>query len=199
MTLRALTMADMEIIRRERNKLHGKGILRTSYMLTEEMQRRWFAEQIDDRQSTTRYWALLDEDGAFIGYGGIEHIEWENGCGELSLLIFEGSRGRRHGRQAVYIFLEQAFNHLRLPTVYAEVYECNPNRVFWDTVRLRKPTYLPRRKFHDGRLYGSYYYVWEADDAPILRAASHAVRGDDRESGDRLDAQLEAERPIRQT
>lgn len=168
MTLRALELGDMEKIRVERNDL-PPGILRTPYKLTPDMQEKWYWNQIANRDSHTRYWAIEQSEWyehvrieveQMIGYGGIENIEWENRCGELSVMLFSKFRGKGYGKQAVQMFLDQAFGVLGLETVYAEVYECNPNLGFWEKLATPK-AYLPRRKMLYGIHYGSHYYVWE--------------------------------------
>lgn len=174
MELQPLTLEDAEVIRQERNKL-PPGILRTPYMLTKEMQEEWYYREIADRESRTRYWGLWEpwpvDNGGFVpatrhvlvGYGGIENIEWENRSGEMSLLVFSHSRHMGFGQNAVKLFLHEAFNTLNLETVYAEVYDCNPNREFWSKVGHVAAT-LPRRKCIDGQYYAAKYYVWTRED-----------------------------------
>ena len=174
MYLRPIDPEDLEMIRKERNELEA-GILRTPYLLTRGMQRRWWEEQIDNRDSHTRYWMLnvpLTESNPYgyrvidsfgvptVGYGGLESIEWENGTAELSLLIFSKHRGNGYGKEAVQLFLEQAFLEMGLDTVYAEVYSCNPNAKFWPKHDHHHHTVLPRRKRLAGKLYDADIYYW---------------------------------------
>lgn len=164
MIFRELSQQDAERIRVERNELVGKGILRTPYLLTEQMQADWYLSEIANRESRTRYWGFYSEKEDtyhyFVGYGGLEFIDWVNGMAEMSVMIFEAHLREGFGSQAVEKILEQAFDHLRLDTVCAEVYECNPNQPFWDKMGSQDRVFLPRRKFHEGVLYGSYYYLW---------------------------------------
>lgn len=151
----------MESIRRERNLLPD-GILRTPFPLTPELQEQWYHDEICNRNSRTRYWGLWD-DHHFVGYGGIENIQWESSIGEMSLLVFQDYRKMGFGGQAVKQFLDRAFNHLNLHTVFAEVYESNPNIAFWDK---QAKTYkahvavLPRRKYCNGTYYSSRIYTY---------------------------------------
>lgn len=155
--MRPLTRDDAERVRVERNALPD-GILRTPYKLTPEMQQEWYEDVICDRRSTTRYWALWDR-FEFVGYGGIENIQWENGIGELSVMIFSDYRGQGYGSEAVDRFIDEAFNSLRLATVYAEVYESNPNIRFWQKIA-PSFVFLPNRRYCNGRYYDSMYITW---------------------------------------
>jgi len=190
MTLKPLSAADMETVRHWRHAVPET--LRTSYMLTEEMQRDYYERVICNRDSTTRYWGLwvsrtwaemeayTKERGimfvhspeapkthppdAFIGYGGIENIEWENGTGEISLLIAPDERGKGYGRLAVRLFLDQAFNVLNLHTVHGECYQCGPY-LFWEKMReewggTSHQIWLPCRKYWKGRYYDSLYFTF---------------------------------------
>ena len=181
MELRPLSEANMEQVRVWRHEVPET--LRTSYMLTEEMQQDYYRNTICNRNSTTRYWGLWVPQGdfpedqvivehglawGFIGYGGIENISWENGNGEISLLIGPDYRGRGYGKQAVGLFLDQAFNHMRLHTVHGECYECGPWK-FWNKLSrvYSKATadmacWLPCRKYYKGEHHDSYYFTFSA-------------------------------------
>ena len=198
MELRPLTSADMEQVRVWRHQVPES--LRTPYMLTAEMQQDYYRDVICNRDSTTRYWglwewnsgeyALVQSDhctttykGAwqFIGYGGIENISNENGNGEISLLIGPDYRGNGYGKQAVGLFLDQAFNHLRLEHVYGECYECGPWE-FWREMVIKYDTdwqsvWLPARKYYKGEYFDSYYFTFSAEGY-----RSHT--GTDREQAD---------------
>ena len=174
MELRPLTESDMEQVRVWRHDVPN--VLRTPYMLTEEMQQDYYERVICNRDSSTRYWGLWDEVpdvpwelDEFIGYGGIENISWENGNGEISLLISPDYRGKGYGKQAVGLFLDQAFNNLRLEHIYGECYECGPWR-FWNSMALiySKATrdlacWLPARKYYQGEYHDSYYFTFSAE------------------------------------
>jgi len=188
MTLKPLSAANMEMVRHWRHDIGNT--LRTPYMLTEEMQRDYYENTICARNSTTRYWGLWtgkswadveayakahnlvfmrgegthSGEDTFIGYGGIENIEWENGTGEISLLISPDERGKGYGRQAVMLFLEQAFEHMNLHTVHGECYQCGPY-LFWEKMLAEwgGPTHqiwLPCRKYWKGRYYDSLYFTF---------------------------------------
>ena len=171
MRLDALTAADMEQIRVWRHEVPET--LRTPYMLTAEMQADYYRDVICDRRGTTRYWALTamakgvgDSEWSpshLVGYGGIENISWENRNGEISLLLRPECRGKGYGREAVGLFLEQAFEHMNLECVYGECYMCGPWE-FWEkmVVGYRHPAaLLPDRKYYQGAYYGSYYFTFD--------------------------------------
>jgi len=157
MRLESLKAEDMQEIMDERNNLPD-GILRTPYKLNMTMQMDWFDKVICDRSGTTRYWGLHTDE--LVGYGGIENIQWENGTGEISLMVFERHRGNGYGSEAVRQFLREAFDNMRLATVYAEVYASNSAVEFWKRMCSTEPLMLPRRKMFNGKLVDSYYFTW---------------------------------------
>ena len=182
MKLEPLTLEDMEQIRIWRHAFSET--LRTPYMLTREMQEDYYRNTICNRESKTRYWALVEdsheEDVSTVyqpqavwahggrrlcGYGGIENISWENSNGEMSLLIDPARHGKGLGEQAVALFLGKAFNHLNLATVYGECYTCGP-WMFWEKQVHRfdgTSTVLPKRKYWKGEYYGSYYFTFDKE------------------------------------
>lgn len=163
MWLDALSKSDMAWILYERNDL-PPGILRTPHKLTLDQQMEWYYKEVCDRRSTTRYWALRDNEDRLVGYGGIENIQWENGMGEMSLMIFSKERRKGYGRDAVNLFLLEAFGEMGLDTVFAEVYECNPNMKFWEKQDFDQATYFPRRKRMGGKLYDSHIFIWTREE-----------------------------------
>lgn len=174
MNLLPLTLENMETVRQWRHEIPET--LRTPYMLTTEMQQDYYRGVICNRESRTRYWGLwVDEfyiddryhqdegeaermQDTFIGYGGIENIGWENGCGEISLLIGPEYQGKGYGREAVRLFLEQAFNVMRLHTIHGEVYYSSPAVEFWRKMEPNHITVLPRRKYYNGQYHHSMYF-----------------------------------------
>ena len=193
MELRSLSAEDMEQVRIWR--LGCPESLRTPYMLTREMQADYYRDVICNRESTTRYWGLWvggtkreQHGGEFfagdylpacttehpcdilIGYGGIENISWENGSGEISLLIGPDYRGKGYGKEAVGLFLDQAFNMWNLHTVHGECYEC-ANWGFWARMCDRYgyageewSVRLPDTKRYAGRWWDSYYFTLGAEE-----------------------------------
>lgn len=136
--LRALSKADMEQVRIWRNEM-PEG-LRTPFDLTREMQEDYYRDVICNRESHTRYWGIWSNEEAastyppssgFIGYGGIENIQWESRLAEISILIGPDFRRHGYGEQAVVAILDRAFRRLNLKLVYGECYECNPAILFW--------------------------------------------------------------------
>ena len=158
MNLRALELDDMEYIRQWRNQCLDT--LRTPFPLTKEQQEDWYRNEICNRQSRSRFWAITEK-GSLIGYGGIENIQWENSIGEISLLINPEYQGRGYGKSAAVEIITQAFNRLNLHTVFGEVYVTNPAMGFWvaitDAYKGYK-TLLPNRKYLDGKHWDSLYF-----------------------------------------
>jgi RimJ/RimL family protein N-acetyltransferase len=172
-TFKPISKDNLQLILDERHKVSET--LRTNKMLTMDEQLAWYEKEIANRDSRTRYWEMWDGEYVdncigwnFIGYGGIENIQWENSTGEISLLIFEKYRGKGLGRACVKTILDQAFNSLNLHSVYGECYKCG-NWQFWEKVlhlsnmlndlnAVVETFDLPNRKYWDGKYYGSYYF-----------------------------------------
>lgn len=157
--LRPLSRDDAETIREWR--LDFPETLRTALMLNADQQQDWYTREIEDRRSTTRYWALYVLD-TLVGYGGIENISWENRQGEISVLIGKKHQGHGYGKAAVDLFLNQAFNYLNLDIVYGEVYTCG-NVGFWQKICAEKEafnTMVPGRKFFAGKYHDAMVFVF---------------------------------------
>lgn len=164
--LRALTLSDMETIRGWRSK--SLETLRTPYLLTADMQADYYHKTISNRDSRTRYFAIYNNN-LLVGYGGIENIEWENGRGEISILIAPHERGKKYGRQAVEMFLKYAFGTLRLEHVWGECYYCG-HVAFWEKLIKRfhgVSMDLPCRKFYEGKYYDSLYFDFKGSSCGL--------------------------------
>lgn len=166
MTLAPLSHYDMEQVRLWRNLVPET--LRTPFMLTEEQQRDYYDKVICDRRGNTRYWGLWTQAG-FVGYGGIESIEWENRQGEISLLIGPDYRGKGYGREAVRLFLEQAFEDMNLHAVHGECYYSSPAVDFWKKLIEHYRGHcvdLPHRKYHGGQYWPSCWFIFYRENWP---------------------------------
>jgi len=179
MKLDVLDLQQLQEVRKWRNA--EPQFLRTSYMLTEEMQEDFFNNVISDRDSKHRYFAIvnpaiepqieqsvrkygkgyvLPED--FIGMGGLTNIEWENGCAEISLIINPEYRGKGYGIKAVDLILNEAFYSMRLCSVYGEVYDCG-NTIFWKKTFEKHEHYyvkLKDRKHWHSQLWDSMWFSY---------------------------------------
>lgn len=158
MILRALEIEDMEPIRKWRNS--ALATLRTAFPLTREQQEEWYRNEVCNRASRSRFWAITDG-MALAGYGGIENIQWENGIGEISLLISPDYQGRGFGMRAARAILNTAFLTLGLHTVFAECYLNNPAVKFWRKVFKEydgDEVTLPNRRYSEGRYHDSAYF-----------------------------------------
>lgn len=161
--IRPLELSDMESIRAWRNKCLP--YLRTPFALTMEMQEDWYKNEICNRNSKTRFWAI-EVAGRLVGYGGIENIQWENSIGEISLLINPEYQGRGIGHGAAIDILYQAFNVLNLNTVFGEVYHNNPAVKFWKLLTNQydgATSILYNRKYWDGNYYDATYFSIQRD------------------------------------
>jgi len=159
--IRCLSLDDMEPIRRWRNA--SLDTLRTPFPLTREQQEQWYRDEICNRNSRSRFWAI-DEDlrEHLVGYGGIENIQWENRVGEISLLIDPAKRGHGFGQTAAHEIIREAFDNLNLKTIYGECYFNNPAIEFWRQVYRTyngNEATLHNRKYVDGRYFDSMYFT----------------------------------------
>jgi len=179
--LDTLSLNDIQIIRAEKNKIYGAW--RTPYLLTEKMQEDFYNKIINNRNSNDKYWGIklnektnvpnnihAQKESILIGMGGINHIQWENRLGEITLFITKPKSG--YGTKAVLLILDKAFNELNLKNVYGECYECNPNKIFWQKIIERSKCYetaLPNRKFYNGIYYDSIYFNFTKNDYDELK------------------------------
>ena len=183
MKLRALNLDDMYEILRWREDIPET--LRTPYPLTADMQDKYYDDVICNRDSKTRYFAIIEkvkkitekpdsthsdfkmeEVDELIGMGGIENIEWENRRGEISLIINPDYRKRGYGKKAVDLILDFAFNRLNIDHVWGECYLCG-NHLFWENIvdRLEgEGQYLRARKYFEGNYFSSYYFDIEKSE-----------------------------------
>lgn len=155
--LKPLCREQMSKIIEERNKVLET--LRTPLMLNEDMQYQYFDTVICNRNSTTRYFALYVKD-EFVGYGGIENIQFENRIGEISILIFSEFRKKGYGEKFVDKILQYAFNYLNLENVWGECYLCG-NVSFWQRIIEKHKAFhtkIPNRKYYNGLYFSSLYF-----------------------------------------
>ena len=163
LSLRPLDAGTIEIVRAWRHEVPET--LRTPMMLTYEMQQDYYENIICNRTGTTRYWGLWQYD-TFVGYGGIENIQWENSTGEISILIGKKYQGRGYGAAGVRLFLEQAFYFMGLRSVWGEVYKCG-NVGFWEKLCQKYNAYttdIKYRKYFNGIYYDSMYFCFAKED-----------------------------------
>jgi RimJ/RimL family protein N-acetyltransferase len=128
-------------------------------MLTEQQQEDFY-DTLCARTSVHRYYELWD-DGQFVGLGGITYIQWENRCGEISLILAPDARGRGLGRTAVAELYRTAFNELNLNMVFGECYCCNKAEKWWHALVYNYKGFakhLPQRKYWNGRYWDSLYF-----------------------------------------
>jgi RimJ/RimL family protein N-acetyltransferase len=106
-----------------------------------------------------RFWIFYRE-GEETAYepcamGGLENIQWENGVAEMSLIVNPSMRRQGNGRYAFRWLLGEAFDRMRLNSVWSETYECNVAGMgFIDAIRNTyrfHTTWLPDRKYWDGK------------------------------------------------
>ena len=168
MEFRELTMADCEQVRRWRNQcLYA---LRTPFMLTQEMQEDFHKNTVCNRNARARFCGIWIKDkvsSTFIGMCGLENIEWENSCAEISIILNPEWPGRRYGSKVIAMLFEKGFNHLGLKTIYGECYEINPSIGFWkDIIEKYKAdtARLPNRKLWNGNYYDSLYFSIDRSD-----------------------------------
>ena len=165
LSLEPLTEYGAELARQWRNE--ALETLRTPFPLTMEQQDSFY-HSLQDRNSPHRYWQVVSDYAVSpVGMTGLTNIDYINGHAEISLIISPNERGKGIGKEAVRLVLDQAFNYMRLNTVYGEVYKCNPGLVFWEKVISPYKAYtttLPDRKYWKGIRYDSLYFSINAVD-----------------------------------
>jgi len=163
MTLQPLTFEEAQTIREYRNTIPE--CLRTAHGISEIEQAQWYKNVAANPKSRARWWGIHTDD-EFIGYAGIENIQWESSIGEISIIILPDYQCKGHGRIAVYMVLDEAFNRMNLKTVCGECYRSNPGLGFWFSIvegLEAFSTWLPNRKYIFGRYWDSYYFSIDRD------------------------------------
>lgn len=182
MKLRPLTLSDCEQVRQWRNE--NLAMLRTPFMLTEEMQAEFYHNVVCNRNANARYWGVIEElpdkvnmyaagikepydtfetdttHIELIGMIGLENISWENRNAEISIILNPDYQRKGYGTQAVDLLLDQGFNYLNLENIYGECYECNPALGFWHKMANKyADKYNPKPVWLANRKYwqGKYY------------------------------------------
>lgn len=162
--LREMSLETAEFVRQWRNEdLAG---LRTSFLLTKEMQADFYKNVLCNRNSNIRYWTVWDDD-VCVGATGLVDISWENGIAEIALIIRPELRNKGYGEWVVDEILKKGFGELRLQTVIGESYEINTAVDFWKKIAKKYnayETHLPNRKFLYHRFWHSYYFSIDADE-----------------------------------
>ena len=170
--LDSLNFSDCERARGWRN--NNLVALRTPFALTYEQQEDFYKEVICNRLSKNRFWAVRDnkKPGNFIAMVGLENIEWENGIAEISIIVNPELQGNGFGSQIINLLFEAGFNGMRLNNIYGECYECNPAYEFWRKLCRRykmHTTFLPYRKFYNGRYHDSLYFSITEDQFNLFQ------------------------------
>ncbi len=162
MTLRVLSELDCELIRTWRNKQMCH--LRTSFLISEGMQKEFYQNVVCNRHSTSRYWGIHED--KLVGIGGLTDIQHENGIAEITVILCPNLLRKGYGTNTVDLLLEQAFDYMGLRTVFGECYYSNPASKFWEKVASKYSGYvttLPDRKFWQGRWWDSLYFSINKD------------------------------------
>jgi len=134
-------------------------MLRTPYLLTEEMQAKFYDDVICNPYSGGRFWSVRmtedHRDVSFAGLVGFVNIQWENRTGEISCLLFNPRE------EMVADLVRVGFQELNFYTITGEVYECSPDFEFWKELLTRRKIPMIRhndRKFWHGEWYDSYWF-----------------------------------------
>lgn len=159
--LAPLTRANCLIVKKWRNDF--RQALRTSVLLTDEMQNAFFDRVATDGNCKDRYWEIK-QGASFVGLGGLTGIEWENRLAEISLFISPEVTRKGYGTKAVHLLCEEGFDRMGLFIIFGEAFHCNPNWIFWQKLTTSFGGYsttLPDRKFWSGEHWNSYYFSWD--------------------------------------
>ena len=160
MSLEAASLA-----REWRNRAEIRPGLRTALMLTEEQQDEWYQKIVCDRRADSRWWAV-GTGAETLAVAGLTDIQPENGLAEISLIVSPEHRGGGAGAGSVGLVLVEAFDRMRLVTVFGECYLCNGDAArFWIAQvnthgSGQHSLYIPRRKFWDGKLWDALLFCF---------------------------------------
>jgi len=173
MTVRLATLTEADAEPTARWREAARANLRTSYVRSAEEQRE-FIRSLPAHRHEYRYWAVQTEssvaasDGTglyaayrLVGIAGLSPIDFENGLAEVSLVLDPACIGKGYGGQAFELVLAEAFDHLRLEQVVAEVYQQNKALGFWEEEAEKRGAYrtvLPKRKFSGGAYHDAIYF-----------------------------------------
>jgi RimJ/RimL family protein N-acetyltransferase len=178
MKLKELSRLDVEQVRRWRNECLET--LRTPFLLTEDMQQRFYEDTISSRNARARYWGIFEHKheeypkndltcdyDILLGMIGLENIEWENRRAEISIILNPEYRGKGYGEQAVDLLLEQGFFFMNLEIIWGECYTCNPALQFWKKIAkkyMARCADVPFTKFWKSQYYDSFYFAFLKED-----------------------------------
>jgi RimJ/RimL family protein N-acetyltransferase len=129
-----LTREECQQIRLWRNDVAP--VMRTGSK-TEAEQDAFYHDVICNPSAPHRYFAI-EAGNAFVGMGGLTHLDERPGEAEISLLIGPAFRGQHIGTAAVDALLKEAFETLGLSAVRGECY-ANGNLRFWTEQILERP------------------------------------------------------------
>ena len=176
----ALTLEDAEQIRIWRNQ--DIGAARTPYLLTKEMQEKWYNETVCDRSANSRYWAIRKKADeiekkkmgiyidyneiditVLIGIAGLQNIEWENRTAEISLMIGPDYRRKGYGKEALQKLLAMGFDQIGLHSIWGEVYEFASSFKYWYAMMNKHNANTARlldRKYCSGQYYDAIWFCF---------------------------------------
>lgn len=158
MKLKVLSLLDVEQVRQWRNETLVS--LRTPFLLTQEMQTKFYSDVVCNRQADARYWGIW-EDKILIGMCGLENISWENRNAEISIILNPEYHGKGYGSKAIALLFKHGFDYLNLENIFGECYFSNPSVGFWRKICRdygAKSCNLPNRKYWKGKYYDSLYF-----------------------------------------
>lgn len=156
--LRAPTVEDAKQAGEWRNREDIRPTLRTPYMLVGSEQVEFYG-RLAAQPHKHRFWSVYDTElpkRPMVAFVGLTNIEWENGHAEISYLSPDGPE-----EEVLALVLREAFERMRLATVFGECYTINPWFDFWKNAA-RRSEVIPRRKFWDGGFCDSLFFWFVA-------------------------------------
>lgn len=149
--------------------------LRTPTWSTFELQDEW-AKKINRPEGNMWYWdfwtekldpyedavELSGQKTENVGFGGLVNIDRVNRSAEIAIGVYEKHRRQGYGRQIVDWLINEAFDAQNMHKVWAEVYDCNPNKDAWEHMLQDYPRVTKccrqHQKFWAGVYWGSTIY-----------------------------------------
>ncbi len=168
MQLDVMTKEQCEEVRQWRNK--DISLYRTPFLLTQEMQEKFYENVICDRDSKSRFYSVsINQRGKtlFLGMVGLVNICPVNRSAEISISIKPPLQAQGFGESALLLLLHEGFKNLNLDNIFGECYECNKAVGFWQHMINKykaESCKMPKRKYWDGQYFDALYFNFNKDD-----------------------------------
>jgi RimJ/RimL family protein N-acetyltransferase len=163
-SLRAIEVDDLELLRDWRNKEHFRKYFREYRELSLENQKNWYSSQVINNPNTLMFMVIDNSDMTPIGVTGLCYINWIHRHADLSIYIgkddiYIDTERDGFSWQTLDTLFEYGFDQLNLHKIWTEIYSFDE----------KKHELFNRYGFHlDGELRDNYYYDGKYQDSHIF-------------------------------